>query len=311
MSKIVTLTINPALDKSMSIEHVVPDRKLRCGSPSYQPGGGGVNVARVVQRLGGSPLAVYAAGGAQGKMFRELLQAEQVKQQVVGIEGLTRESVAVLETATDQQFRFSTPGPELTDAEWRRFLSLLDELDPQPEFVVLSGGIPPGVPQDFYARVARQAQERPYRIILDTSGEPLRQAVAAGVYLIKPNLRELRQLTGEDLHEEKAQVTAVSNLVAQGSCAAVALSLGAAGALLATQDGTERLRAPTVTIRSKVGAGDSMVGGIVWSLAQGRSLRESVQYGVAAGAATVKTPGTELCALDDVQQLYQRIRDER
>jgi 6-phosphofructokinase 2 len=310
MTQIVTLTVNPALDKSTEVENVVAERKLRCDPPQWQPGGGGINVARVVQRLGGTPLAVYPAGGPQGEMFRRLLDDEDLAQQAVPIDRLTRESFAVREKATNQQYRFSVPGPTLSETEWRNCLAALQELDPVPDYVVLSGGLAPGVPDDFYGRVASWAMGNGARVILDTHDEPLRQGVEAGVFLLKPNLRELRQLMGQALEGEEEQERALQRIVEDGGARYVVLSLGAAGAIFAAEAGTKRLRAPTVTIRSKVGAGDSMVGGIVWALAAGFGPLEAARFGVAAGAAAVKTPGSDLCHRDDAMELYEQIRQE-
>jgi 6-phosphofructokinase 2 len=310
MHQVVTLTVNPALDKSTQVENVVPKHKLRCEKPKWQPGGGGINVARVVKRLGGSPLALYLAGGPQGEMFRDLLDEEGLAQEVVPIAGLTRESFAVLEKSSNQQYRFSVPGPTISETEWQECLAKLHDLDPLPDYIVLSGGLASGVPDDFYSRVAEWAGQNGPRVVLDTHDEPLRQAVEPGVYLIKPNLRELRQLMGRKLEGEEEQRQALRQIVEEGWARYVVLSLGAAGAVFAGASGTERLRAPTVTIRSKVGAGDSMVGGIVWALAQGYSPLEAARFGVAAGAAAVKTSGTELCHREDALELYEQIRME-
>lgn len=308
MHQVVTLTVNPALDKSTQVENVVPNHKLRCETPQWQPGGGGINVARVVKRLGSSPLALYLAGGPQGEMFRDLLEDEGLAQKAVPIAGLTRESFAVREKSSNQQYRFSVPGPSISKKEWQGCLATLRNLDPMPKYLVLSGGLAPGVPDDFYGRVADWAEENGLRVILDTHDEPLRQAVERGVFLIKPNLRELRQLVGQKLEGEEEQCQALQEIIEEGGARYIVLSLGAAGAVFAKASGTERLRAPTVTIRSKVGAGDSMVGGIVWALAQDYSPLEAARFGVASGAAAVKTSGTELCHPKDARELYEQIR---
>lgn len=308
MTGIVSVSINPALDKSTVVESVVPEHKLRCEEPQWQAGGGGINVARVVQRLGGSPLAVYTCGGPQGTMLRHLLDEEGIQQEIVAIEELTRESFAVRETSTNQQYRFSVPGPTLSEEEWRSFLAIVQSIEPKPSFLVLSGGLPPGVPDDFYGRLADAAKQHDTRVILDTHHEPLQHAVEAGVYFMKPNLRELRQLTGDKLESEEEQSKALQDIVERGGAQFILLSLGAAGAVLATADGTRHLRAPTVKIRSKVGAGDSMVGGIVWALAEGYAPLEAARMGVAAGAAAVMTPGTELCQREDALELFEQIK---
>ena len=167
---------------------------------------------------------------------------------------------------------------------------------------------PPGVPDDFYARLARLGDELGAKVIVDTSQRALCAAVEAGVYLIKPNLRELSQLAGRDLEDEADQERVAGEIVRNGGARYVVVSLGAAGVLLVSEDGCERMRAPTVPIKSKVGAGDSMVAGIVLSLARGMPPREAVRFGVAAGAAAVMTPGTELCRREDTERLYERIK---
>jgi 6-phosphofructokinase 2 len=308
MRSIVTLTMNPAVDESTSVPYVLPDRKLRCRAPTYEPGGGGINVARAVRKLGGDALACFPVAGPAGALLTRLLDAEGVRYTAIAIAEWTRENVNVLEEVSGRQFRFCMPGPTLGEEEWPRFLAWVERLRPAPEFLVASGSLPPGVPVDFYGRLAEVARRRGSRLVLDTSGEPLARAVERGVYLLKPSLEELQALTGEpDLDESRLGDLAAA-VVARGWCEVLVLSLGASGALWATPAARERLAAPSVRVRSSVGAGDSMVGGIVWSLAAGRPLPEAVRYGVAAGAAAVMNPGTALCRREDVDRLYPQVR---
>lgn len=306
-TSIVTVTLNPSIDKNTSVDYVVPDDKLRCQRPTRDPGGGGLNVSRVVHRLGGSSTAMYTAGGPTGKILKTLLDQEKIVHEGHPVQEWTRENLIVVETSTDKQYRFGMPGPRLQQKEWQQFLEKIKALSPSPDYLVASGSLPPGVPDDFYARLAGVAQQAGSRFIVDTSGEALRQAADKGVYLLKPNLRELQQLTNNPLDDEGAQHAAANQLIDQGQCEVVILSLGAAGALLATRQGIEHLRSPTVPIKSKVGAGDSMVGGIVSALARGFSIREAALYGISAGAAAVMTEGTELCQRDDTEHLYQQL----
>ncbi len=311
MKEIVTVTLNPALDKSARIDNVVPDQKLRCGPPRFEPGGGGVNVARAIHRLGGSSRALYTVGGPFGEKFEDLLEEEGVNCCPFRIEGMTRESFVAFEESTGKQYRFSTPGPELSGSEWERCFNAIANLDPFPDYLVGSGSLAPGVPVDGYARMAHLTRERGGRFIIDTSGEMLREAADAGVYLLKPNMRELGHLAGRKIESEEHQEEVARNLVEEGKAEVVVVSLGAAGALLVTRDFDERIRAPTVKIESKIGAGDSMVAGIVLALARGESLRHAVRFGVAAGAAAVKTPGTELCRRDDTEALYEQMLEKQ
>lgn len=304
---IATLTINPAIDKSSAVAQVVAEWKLRCDPPVYEPGGGGVNVSRAIRKLGGDSMALYTAGGLSGMMLRDLLESEGLCHRAISITGFTRENFIVREKSTGQQYRFGMPGPMLAEAGWRRCLEEIANLPSRFDYLVARGSLPPGVPPDFYGQLARLAKKRNVRLILDTSGEALRLAVEEGVFLIKPNLREFAELTGQEMVDESQQKQLARELAATAGSELVVISLGAAGVLVATAGGTERVRAPLVPIISKVGAGDSTVAGMVLALAQGKSWREAVRFGVAAGAAAVMTPGTELCRREDAERLYDQI----
>ncbi|WP_232082302.1 1-phosphofructokinase family hexose kinase [Arthrobacter sp. SO5] len=303
MQPILTLTVNPALDISTSTGQVMSGHKLRCSTSRVDPGGGGVNVARVVQRLGGRALAVYTAGGPTGEAYRRLIEAERIPALVVPVAGSTREDFTVDETTTGKQFRFVLEGPELSEPEWRLCLALVADSLPVGGYVVASGSLPPGVPEDFYAQVARLARLYGARCIVDTSGPALAEALAEGVFLVKPSRRELGLHVGTALTSEESQVEAAAALVADGSAEHVALTLGGEGAVLASKSGILRLAVPQVQVRSTVGAGDSFLAGFVLRLAQGRTLESSFRAAVAAGSATVMTPATELCRRDDVERL--------
>jgi 6-phosphofructokinase 2 len=290
---------------STNVDHLVPELKLRCDEPRYEPGGGGVNVARVLRRFGVDSEAVFSAGGMTGELLEELLREEGLSTHPVPIAGTTRENVTVREQATNLQYRFVMPGPAIKPDEWTSMVELIESLDPTPEYLVVSGSLPPGLPEGAYADVARRARERGLRVVLDTSGAPLRAGIDAGVFLAKPNLSELAFLEGESwIEDERHLQDAASRLVRDTKCEAVVVSLGAGGALAVTGDAMLRIPSPPVRPQSKVGAGDSMVAGIVWGLVQGWSILEAACLGVAAGAAAVMTPGSEMCYRDDVERLY-------
>jgi 6-phosphofructokinase 2 len=307
MKRIITLTINPCIDKSSAVDRVVPERKLRCKPPTYEPGGGGINVSKAIAKLGGSSVALCAAGGATGKMLDRMLKEECIRHHVVPIAGATRENLIVFEESTTLQYRFGMPGPEMSEKECQQLLDRLSNVKPKPDYIVASGSLPGGVGTDFYARVARVGRELDSRVVVDTSREPLRLAVAEGVYLIKPNLDELAEIAGRKVTHDPEMLEAARHLVGKGHAQIVVISLGAAGALLVWGEGHARIPAPTVPIRSKVGAGDSMVAGMIMSLAKGKRLEEAVRYGVAAGSAAVMTAGTQLCRREDTEQLYKHM----
>ncbi len=305
LKRIVTFTMNPAMDKSSSVEHVLAERKLHCKPPRVEPGGGGVNVSRAIKKLGGESVLLYPAGGLTGQKLKDLLDQEGITHRPLPIEGMTRESLVILEESTGQQFRFGMPGPEILKREWKRCLLELSAIRPTPDYLVVSGSLPPGVPSDFYARAARIGKDSGARVIIDASGEALERALQEGVYLIKPNVREFRDLVGKDIKEESAIKAEAQKLARSGRCEILVISLGAAGALMVSKNVAEHILPLTVPIVSKVGAGDSMVAGMVLSLARGKTLRDAVLFGVAAGAAAVMTPGTELCRREDVERLYE------
>ncbi len=305
MPGIVSLTVNPTIDKSSSVGTVASEIKMRCDPPSFHPGGGGINVSRVVHKLGGDSTVVYTSGGEMGNMLTDLLFQEHLTMRPVPIAGLTRQNLSIYEHSSGLQYRFGMPGPEINEEEANRCLDAA--LESQPEYLVASGSLAPGMSDDFYAQLLRRTQGTNTRVIIDTSGKALEAVKKGGAFLLKPNLRELELLSGASFQGEKHIQIMAEALIADGWAEVIVVSMGAGGAAFVTKDTCVRLRPPVVPIQSKVGAGDSMVGGIVWALAAGKTVLEAVRYGVAAGSAAVMTPGTELCRADDVWELYERI----
>ncbi len=310
MADIVTLTPNPAIDLSTSVDRIVAVRKLRCTAPRRDPGGGGVNVARVIKRFGGSVEAILPVGGFTGQLLRRLIDNEGIPNRVIETTAETREDFSVSERSTTQQYRFVLPGLPLRETEWRACLNALAATSPPPKFVVASGSLPPGVPDDFYARAAEIAGTLGAKFLLDTSGAPLVAALEHGVCLIKPNLRELRELTGAELADEKEWTVAARRYIDAGKVEIVALSLGHLGALMVTRDRALRAYPLPITPVSAVGAGDSFLGGFVFGLARGDSLAHAFHLATAAGAAALIHAGTELCRPEDVYRLCDQVKIE-
>lgn len=310
MTAIPTLTMNPALDLSTSTARVEPTHKLRCGPALVHPGGGGINVARVLARLGADVRALYPAGGVTGSVLHRLLQDEGVADEVFAIAGETRESFSAHEESTGLDYRFVLPGPTLSGIEWQECLDRSLAAAAGSGWLVASGSLPPGAPEDFYARLARRCREGRIRLVLDASGPPLAQALAAGVHLAKPSLRELAQLTQAPLATQAQQRAACAALLRSGQAQVLALSLGADGALLVTRDGAWRAPALQVAVVSTIGAGDSFVGGLVFALARGDDAPTAFRYAMAAAAAALLSSGTALCRADDVARLLPQVRIE-
>ena len=307
MTAILTVTLNPAVDVSAATVLVEPIRKLRCSDERRHPGGGGINVARVVTRLGGACRALYPAGGTPGQLLHRLLEAEGIGSDPVDVSTDTRECFTIYEQSSGLQYRFVLPGGGLDEMDWQACLARLAALVDGPAYVVLSGSLPANVPADTIARMARIAKAQGARVVLDTSGEALALALAEGVFLVKPNLGELSRLAGRPLPEARAWERAAVEIVLAGGAEAVALTLGDQGAFLAGARFRLRAAPIAVEVASAVGAGDCFLAGMVHRLTAGADWREAFRYGMAAGTAALLTPGTELCRREDVERLYAEV----
>jgi len=306
--RVVTLTLNPAVDRSVSVDRVVSEHKLRCTDPAVEPGGGGINVTRVLQRLGTDSQALWTQGGDMGGLLGHLMEREGIPNHPIEISDDTRENFSVFEIGTALQYRFNLPGPVFTEACAGAVLDTIAGLTPEPDYLVLSGSLPNGLPEDFYRQVV-DAAPRSTRVVVDTSGPALSKVVEGPVYAAKPNLRELGLLVGRELESDE-EITRAAERLVRGGCEVLLVSLGAGGALVASAEGCDFVRSPTVPIRSKVGAGDSMVGGFIHGLCSGLSLGDAARMGVAAGAATVMTDGSQLCRAEDVRRLFGEISEK-
>lgn len=311
MAQILTLTMNPAVDVSTRTPKVEPTHKLRCGPATTHPGGGGINVARVVHRLGGDVRAVFPTGGLNGQVLCGLLEAEHIRTECVAIAQETRESFSVHEESSGLDWRFVLPGPTLDPQETQACLDRMATVATGAALAVASGSLPPGVPTDFYARLARLLAARGVRLVVDSSGPSLAAALEAGVYLIKPSQRELHELTGLPLADAAQRLAACRAIIERGQAEVVALSLGAEGALLATREAAWQAPALAVRVASTIGAGDSFVGGLVFGLQRGEPLEAAFRQAMAASAAALLSPGTALCQPQDVARLAPQVRIDR
>ncbi len=306
MSKIITITFSPCIDKSTSVPALIPEKKLNCSSPKLEPGGGGINIARAIKKLGGEAIAVYPSGGYTGKYFNHLLAQEGIAVVIVETSNETRENIIVVDESSNNQYRFGMPGTALTEPEWKKCLAAIEEMN-DVGYIIASGSLPPGVPLDIYAQLAKIAKSKTAKFIVDTSGQALKEALDEGVYLLKPNLGELGYLANkESLQIDEVKQIALEFIV-YGKCEVMVVSMGAAGAMLVTKDITEIIKPPAVKRKSTVGAGDSMVAGIVYYLSLGKTIKEATMYGVACGTAATMNSGTELCKKEDVANIYASI----
>ena len=303
--RLITLTLNPALDLAADAEAVVHTHKIRMHHEHADPGGGGVNVARVLHELGADALAIVCAGGASGRVLEEMLDEAGVPRRSVSIAGRTRVSLNVLDRSTNLEYRFVPEGPAMTEAEWQRVLATLEEVE--GDWLIASGSLPHGIAEDAYAQVARIAARRNLRFALDTSGDALRNALGHGLDLVKPSLGELEHLIGRTLPTQAEQEAEAMALVHAGAATMLAVTMGADGAFLATADGVVRQPAMEVAVHTAVGAGDAFLAGLVFALARGEPRQSALAWGTAAGAAAIACAGTARLRQADVAQRYGQL----
>ncbi|MBV8522933.1 MAG: 1-phosphofructokinase family hexose kinase [Acetobacteraceae bacterium] len=307
--RMITLTLNPAVDVATEAEAVRPTHKIRTTNEHYDPGGGGINVARIVRKLGGEALALVLLGGVSGGLLEALLFEAGIPFRSFPIRGRSRMSLTVHERRTGLEYRFVAEGPEIRQDEWEPVLAALDEFP--GDWLVASGSLPRGVPADLYAQIARRAARHGQHVVLDCAGTPLRAALGCGLTLIKPSLRELEDLLGRELRDPGTQEAEALALVHSGAAEIVALTLGAEGAIIASKAGVFHLPAPAVPVISSVGAGDSFVAGMTLGLARGASLEDAAAWGIAAGSATVSSYGTAGLTRESVEALRGALISDR
>lgn len=305
MNSILAVALNPAVDLSSETERVQHTRKVRTFNERYDPGGGGINVARVVRRFGGEVEALFGAGGELGAMLERLLLEEGTRCRCLPFSGQTRLGHTVQERSTGLEYRFVPKGPTVRPEELEPFVDAV--ANHGGDYVVASGSLPEGAPPEIYARMAEVATRRGARFVLDSSGAGLRETLARSrVFLVKPSLGELEELVGRKL-DETGVYRETTALVERGAADFVAVTMGIEGAVLASAEGLLRLRAIHVSTRSAVGAGDSFLAGMIWALSQHWPTEDAFRFGISAGAAAVMTPGTELCLPQDVFDLYEHM----
>ena len=302
MARIATLTLNPAIDGASTTSLVSHTRKLRTAGQRFDPGGGGINVARVLTRLGADVEALYLTGGITGPVLTGLIERAGLAHHPIPISGDTRISLAVFEQDTGHEYRFVPEGPELSEAECASCLSAVGAR--ACDWLVLSGSLPRGMADDFYARLIAQAKARGIAVVLDTSGPALKIGLAeGGVRFVKPSLSELEGVVGHPLSDHAAIVLAAREIVAKGGVHSVAVTLGSKGAVLVEKDRELTLPAIEVQAKSATGAGDSFVAAMTFGLAAGWDSERAFRYGLAGGAAAAMTPGTDLAHAADIERL--------
>ncbi|MVT04447.1 6-phosphofructokinase II [Enterobacter sp. 10-1] len=309
MTKIYTLTLAPSLDSATQTPQIYPEGKLRCSAPVFEPGGGGINVARAITFLGGEATAIYPAGGATGEHLTALLADEQVPVETVETGDWTRQNLHVHVDSSGEQYRFVMPGAALTQQEFRRLEEKVLAIEPG-SLLVISGSLPPGIDIENLTQLVKSAQQHQLRCIIDSSGEALAAALEVGnIELVKPNQKELSALVQRDLSQPNDVRQAAQELIRSGKARRVVVSLGPQGALGVDSSGSVQVVPPPMKSQSTVGAGDSMVGAMTLRLAENAGLEDMVRFGVAAGSAATVNQGTRLCSQENTHKIYSYLYD--
>ncbi|MFN8253681.1 MAG: 1-phosphofructokinase family hexose kinase [Ferruginibacter sp.] len=299
---ILTVTLNPCIDKSSVAEKLKPESKLRCSEVVNEPGGGGINVSKALQKLETASVALFPAGGHNGNMLCSLLREAHIVFHAVDTKVETRENWVVLENSTNNQYRFTFPGRAVQE---ETIITMVDQVRSfTPSFVIASGSLPPGLPDYFYGLIVKNAKSVGARCIVDTSGPALQALKGRGAYLIKPNIGELCKMLDIEWLDKEEVPAAAQQAIRDGFAELIAVSMGPEGAWLISAEEKHFAAAPKVEKRSTVGAGDSMVAGMTYMLQQGRTLREVINFGVACGSAATMNEGTQLFKKEDAERLY-------
>ncbi|EPR9082535.1 6-phosphofructokinase II [Cronobacter dublinensis] len=308
MVRIFTLTLAPSLDSATLTPQIYPEGKLRCSAPVFEPGGGGINVARAIVHLGGSATALFPTGGATGEHLVSLLHDEQVAVETISARDWTRQNLHVHVESTGEQYRFVMPGAALTDDELRQLEEKVLAIEPGA-ILVISGSLPPGVGVEKLQQLIKAARQKGIRLIVDSSGDALAAALEVGdIELVKPNQKELAALVKRSLDAPDDVRQAAMELVQQGKARRVVVSLGPQGALGVDGSDCVQVVPPPMKSQSTVGAGDSMVGAMTLRLAQDAPLLDMVRYGVAAGSAATINQGTRLCSQENTDRIYHWLK---
>ena len=283
--------------------------KLRCEAERVEPGGGGINAARTIAALGGEATALHCSGAETGERLCALLDAEGIEHRPIATAWRTRESFSVIERSTEQIYKFILPGPAVSGHEIEAIEAAVAGVIGTGDHLLASGSLPVGAPPDLYGRIAAIVDGAGAKLMLDTAGEALKQALGPKLFMIKPNWRELDALVGaeRELDDPSRREDAV-RLVADRCAQVVAVTEGERGAFVASAEGSFEVRPPEVPVISPVGGGDAFAGATLLALARGEGLEDACRLGSAAAAAAVGTVGTAAPGRAEVERILAGVR---
>jgi 1-phosphofructokinase family hexose kinase len=306
---IVTLTVNPALDRTISVDRLAFEDRAYIESRHDSPGGRGINAACVIHAFGGKPLAIFPSGGKNGKSFEELLGANGYATMAVPAGHAIRTNI----TITDRQgltVSVNERGPQLGKTEIDRLEKAVHKSLDGAAWLLLCGSLPPGVAPDFYARLIDMARRKKVKTLLDTDGDALREGIEAAPTAVSPNQHEAERLLNRALVTRNHFLDAVARIRAMGP-EMVALSLGSRGAVGAMEGSLIEALPPRVEVLCPIGAGDALAAAFAWSMERSGDFTDALRWGVAAGTASAMLPGLRLASLDQAKEIYRQVEVRR
>ena len=303
---IVTLTVNPAIDRNVTVDRLVFEDRAYILASHESAGGRGINASAVLRSFGAETLAIATCGGRSGRLLEEFLTRGHFPFSLVRVRHEIRTNI----TVADRQglaIKLNEKGPSLAATEIARLEKTVRGSLQGAAWLMLCGSLPPGVPADFYARLIHFAHKRKVQVLVDTDGEALEAALDEKPFAVKPNLQEAERLLSRALITRSHFFEAAERIRAMGA-QSVVLSLGARGALASDSDGHAlEVVPPRVDALCPIGAGDALAAAFVWSLSQGRDFAEAVRWGVAAGTASARLPGVSFASLEQTREIYARV----
>lgn len=307
---IYTVTLNPALDKTVEIPGMALDTVNRVTSMRTDPGGKGINVSKVIAKLGGESCAVGILGGESGRTLLAALEREGLRTHFRFVEGQTRTNLKIIDRALHTNTDINEPGLTVSPADLDALLRDLLGMVREGDIVVLAGSLPQGAPQDTYRVWTAACREKGARVCLDADGVLLAEGLKAAPYLIKPNEDELSRLVGHRLTDTDELIAEGQRLL-KGGVTRVVISLGERGALYLRRNEVLYAEGLSVPVGSTVGAGDSVVAALAYADSLGMSDEDAVRLSTATGAANVMCSGTQPAEREAVEKLLPQVKIRR
>ena len=306
---IITVTLNPAMDKTMILDGIEIGEVNRADSVRNDVGGKGINVSKVLKAFGTDSVATGFLGGILEDLFHKELKKLEIEDRFISVEGNTRTNIKLVDRKNSTNTDINEPGPLISSSELEKFLRIFNDAVHEGDLVVLSGGIPQNIPSDIYGTLTRKAKEKGAKVVVDADGEALSHALKEIPYMIKPNEKELAAFLGKEVLSEQEIIEEAKAFVKKG-IHKVLVSRGEKGSVFVTENTVHIGRGIKVEVKSTVGAGDSMVAALVYAEVRKLDEYETLVIAQATGAAAVTTEGTEACTREEMEKYLTIAREK-